>query len=73
MSVGEDALGVADGGVRRLVLAGVAELDWPVPAVGFVILRSFRSSAVTRIPMLIRATIAAAAARPRRRGSWTGR
>ena len=70
--VGEDVLGVADGDVGRLVLAGAAELDWPVPAVGFATLRSFRSRAVTKIPMPIRATTATAAARPRRREGWLG-
>ena len=73
MGVGEDALGVADGGVRRLVLAGMAELDWPVPAVGFATLRSVKSRAVTKIPMPIRATMATAAARPRRREGWARR
>jgi hypothetical protein len=76
--VGDGALGVGDGalgegGGVRLVLAGAAELDWPVPADGLTARRSFTSRPITRIPMPMRATMATAAARPRRRGGCPGR
>jgi len=70
---GEDALGVGSGGVGGLVLAGAWELDWSVPADGLTTRRSFMSTLVTRIPMPMRAAMATAAARPRRRGGWAGR
>ena len=72
LGVGEDVLAVVDGGVERVVLAGAAEVAWPVPADGFSARRSLTSRAVTKIPMPIRATMATPAARPRRRGGWAG-
>jgi hypothetical protein len=72
VEVGDAALGVGDEGPETLALAGTAELDSPLPAVGSAALRSFTRRAVTRIPMPMRATMATAAARPRRCRGWGG-
>ena len=82
--VGDDVLvlvdeglgvGAAEVGVASLVLAGGADVDSPVPAVGSAALRSFSSSAASKIPVP-RTTMAKAAASPRLRlgllGGGTG-